>query len=72
MKRAAYSPITSWDEIPLILDIPLICRMLGRSYENVKKMCQRGQLPAFKVGKEWRFNKPTLLSWIEAQTDGPL
>ena len=49
MKRAAYSPITSWDEIPLILDIPLICRMLGKSYEGVKKMCQRGRIPAFKA-----------------------
>mgnify|MGYP000307418166 CR=1 FL=1 len=65
MKRAAYSPITSWDEIPLILDIPLICRMLGKSYEGVKKMCQRGRIPAFKAGDEWRFEKADIQNWIE-------
>lgn len=56
--------ITNWDNIPLIFDIPIMVRLLGRSYENVKKMCQRGQLPAFKVGQEWRFEKGAVQNWV--------
>lgn len=68
--KTAIRPPTNWDEVPLVFDIPLACRMLGKSQENVKKMCQRGAIPAFKAGKEWRFEKGAVMAWIERQTTG--
>jgi excisionase family DNA binding protein len=67
MKRTTIKPPTSWEELPLIIDLPIVCRMLGRSYSNVKQMCQDGKIPAFKVGQEWRIDKTALQAWIQAQ-----
>ena len=60
--------ITSWDDVPLVFDIPIMCRLLGRSYENVKKMCQRQKIPAFKVEREWRFRKDAVQEWMSNQS----
>lgn len=67
MKRIITRPITSWEEVPLVMDIPYLCRLLGRSQESIKQLCQRGQIPAFKAGKEWRIDKTALQAWIQAQ-----
>lgn len=61
--------ITNWDSVPLIFDIPIMARLMGRSYENVKKMCQRGQFPAFKVGQEWRFEKGAVQNWVQTEQE---
>ena len=59
--------ITSWDDVPLVFDLPIMCRLLGRSYENIKQLCQKQKIPAFKVGTEWRFEKDTIQGWMKNQ-----
>ncbi len=59
--------ITSWDEVPVMFDIPVACILTGRTYESVKKLCQQGKIPAFKVGQEWRFEKETFRQWLQDQ-----
>lgn len=63
--------ITRWDDIPLVFDIPIMVRLLGRSYDSVKKMCLQGKIPAFKLGNEWRFDKRIIQRWIEAGGENP-
>lgn len=58
--------ITRWDDINLVFDIPVMAQVLGKSSDCVKKMCQRGQIPAFKAGNEWRFDKEAVRTWIES------
>ena len=38
MRKAAqkFQPITSWDEVPVIFDIAIMCRLTGWSHETVK------------------------------------
>ena len=55
---------TSWDDVPVIFDLPYACVLLGKSYEGLKKLAQAKQIPAHKVGKEWRFDKEELHSWM--------
>jgi len=31
-------------------------------------MAQKGELPAFKVGGQWRFRRADLDAWIDAKT----
>jgi excisionase family DNA binding protein len=38
---------------------------------TVRKLCQKGELPGFKVGRLWRFSKIALDKWVEEQTFGP-
>ena len=35
--------------------------------ETVQRLARRGEIPAFKVGKDWRFQKQALLSWAQGQ-----
>ncbi|MBR9979873.1 MAG: helix-turn-helix domain-containing protein [Desulfatitalea sp.] len=33
--------------------------------ETLRRMARRGEIPAFKVGKDWRFLKKTLWLWMQ-------
>lgn len=55
----------SWDEVPVILDVVLVARILGYSLEYTRRMCQRGTIPANKVGGDWRISKETLRTYVE-------
>lgn len=77
MSIKTYRPITSWEEVPVIFDIPMAARLLGKTPENITRRCQSGEFPAFKDGKEWRITKEALLKYIhdngnEAMKKGPL
>lgn len=43
---------------------------LGAHEQTVRRLARRGALPAFKVGKDWRFRKEALLRWSEEQHIG--
>jgi excisionase family DNA binding protein len=36
---------------------------LGAHVETIRRMARRGTIPAFKIGKDWRFNKASVLTW---------
>eukprot|EP01022_Parablepharisma_sp_SALTPOND_P033242 TRINITY_DN88340_c0_g1_i1.p1 TRINITY_DN88340_c0_g1~~TRINITY_DN88340_c0_g1_i1.p1 ORF type:complete len:309 (-),score=62.69 TRINITY_DN88340_c0_g1_i1:668-1594(-) len=38
---------------------------LGAHVETVRRLARRGDIPAFKVGKDWRFRREALEQWIE-------
>jgi len=35
--------------------------------ETIRRMARRGEIPAFKVGKDWRFHKNALQTWSDGQ-----
>ena len=57
-------PVTSWDEAPVIMDLPFAARIVGQSPEHLKKRAQRGDFPAFKEGGEWRVRKSALMMHV--------
>lgn len=38
--------------------------------DTIRQEAQKGNLPARKVGREWRFSKKAILRWLE--TRGPV
>lgn len=38
-------------------------RFLGAHVETVRRLARRGDIPAFKVGKDWRFHREALEQW---------
>jgi len=34
---------------------------------TVYKLAKRGELPAFKVGGDWRFNRVSIEKWLESR-----
>lgn len=39
--------------------------LLGVHIETVRRLARKGDIPAFKVGKDWRIRRSALFKWIE-------
>ncbi len=51
-----------------ILTISGVAQLLKVAEKTVYTMAQKGDLPAFKVGGQWRFRRKDLDDWIDAKT----
>jgi len=38
---------------------------LGAHVETVRRLARRGEIPAYKMGEDWRFRRKALLRWAE-------
>jgi two-component system response regulator (stage 0 sporulation protein F) len=48
-----------------VLDVHQAGAFLGAHVETVRRMARRHEIPAFKVGKDWRFRETALQHWVE-------
>ena len=50
-------------------DQPLNAReaadFLGAHVETIRRFARRGEIPSYKIGKDWRFNKGALRQWAD-------
>ena len=51
-----------------ILTLPEVAQLLKVAQKTVYTMAQKGELPAFKVGGQWRFRRADLDAWIDSKT----
>ena len=51
-----------------ILTIPEVASLLKVAEKTVYGLAQKGDLPAFKVGGQWRFLRTAIDTWIEVKT----
>ncbi len=51
-----------------ILTISEVAELLKIAEKTVYGLAQRGEIPAFKVGGQWRFSRAAIDSWIKAST----
>ena len=56
--------------MPAILTPEECANILGISYEQVRKLCRTGALPATKFGKLWRVQKEALQALFEKREGG--
>lgn len=61
----AIVPGTRFAELPDVLTPQQVAAVLQISRKQVYTMCQRGELPAMKVGRLVRVPKAQLIVWIE-------
>jgi excisionase family DNA binding protein len=54
---------SSW-ESPVLTALEL-AKYLRIHPTTVYKLAKRGELPAFKVGGDWRFNRASIEQWLE-------
>jgi len=47
-----------------------IATVLNVDEKTIYRMTQKGDLPGFKVSGSWRFQRPDLIAWIDAQKKG--
>ncbi|WP_319405331.1 response regulator [uncultured Desulfosarcina sp.] len=48
-----------------ILNAQQAAEFLCAHVETIRRMARKGTIPAFKIGKDWRFSKSTLMTWSE-------
>ena len=44
-----------------------VADLLQMHIVTIYRLAERGQVPAFKVGKQWRFRERAIIEWAEAQ-----
>lgn len=55
--------IPNLDDLPLYMTVEMVAGLTAFSYETIKKYCQKGILPASKMGNQWRISKTDFLNW---------
>src|SRR5512133_3899518 len=55
---------------PGVMDAIEAAALLSAHVETVRRLARRGDIPSFKVGKDWRFKREALLRWSERQPVG--
>jgi excisionase family DNA binding protein len=51
-----------------VLTIPEVSEYLRVSRQTIYRMLRRGDIPAFRIGGDWRFNIEDLGLWIEKES----
>ena len=46
------------------LTVEEVARRFGVNATTVYRLVQRGKLPAFKIGNQWRFSERRLEEWV--------
>ena len=52
-----------------LLTLPEAAELLHVSTRTLQRMIRRNELPAFKVGGQWRVRESQLTSWIQGRED---
>jgi excisionase family DNA binding protein len=47
-----------------ILDVAGAARVLGVSTRTVYNLARKGEIPAMRIGREWRFARKNLVEWV--------
>jgi len=53
---------------PLLNDVEAATFLGGLHPKTVQKMARRGQLPAYRIGRYWRFRASELDEWLRVQS----
>lgn len=58
--------VKNWQDLPLFLTLDEAGLVLGVSRSTVKRLAQKGELPAKKISPRcWRVDKEKLRNWCE-------
>jgi len=54
---------------PAILDVNGAAELLGVSTTTIYALARKGRIPATRVGREWRFARHKLISWVATDSE---
>jgi excisionase family DNA binding protein len=53
---------------PTLWTVEDVAAYLRLEVETIRSMARRGELPAIKVGRVWRFRREQIQSWLQEKT----
>lgn len=57
--------------MPRLLTSDDVAEMLQWTSEHVRRLARAGRMPAFKLGREWRFSEATVMEWVASGQPSP-
>ncbi|HJX37331.1 MAG TPA: helix-turn-helix domain-containing protein [Anaerolineae bacterium] len=57
-------------ELPTIMTVRELAVYLRMHEMTIYRMARHGEIPAYKVGNRWRFNKHRVEEWLDAHEVG--
>ncbi|TXJ28072.1 MAG: DNA-binding protein [Chitinophagaceae bacterium] len=54
-----------------ILNVKQVAQFLGLDANVIYAKCSKGDIPYFKIGKQYRFKKSEIIKWVEGQKGSP-
>ena len=57
------------DEIPAIMTVEQVAKYLSFHPLTVRRLARDGEIPALKIGSQWRVRKELLDQWIVEQSE---
>lgn len=57
-------------EQQMIMTVREVARYLRMHEMTIYRMARQGEIPAYKVGNRWRFNRERLEDWLRAHEVG--
>lgn len=49
-----------------VMDIHQAAWFVGAHVETLRRLARKGEIPAYKLGKDWRFRKEALVRWMDS------
>ena len=65
-----YSEFTSYDELPLLLNMKQVASLFGISDSSAYELVQEEDFPSLRIGKRIIVPKEELQKWISIHTKG--
>ncbi len=56
------------EDFPAIMTISEVAQYVNMHELTVRRLAREGQLPALKLGRQWRIKKDLLEKWLEKQS----
>ncbi len=53
----------------VVFTLKEVAEYLNVHPDSIRRYAKRGELPAFKIGTDWRFNKESIDQWRKAQEE---
>lgn len=63
-------PQQSQSKPPNLLTARQVAELLQWNPYTIMKKAEKGELPGFKLGREWRFKQEDIVAWIETKRNG--
>lgn len=64
MKKRNVGLVTDWTRLPITLTTREVANILRVSDRTVQLLAEKGELPAVRVGKRWRFTREVIRKWV--------
>ena len=62
-----WTPVNSWDELPQVMGVEDLCKVLRISKNTALKYLSDGRIAAIKMDRAWRIDKDAVKAYLRGE-----